>query len=267
MEDDGRRQDGKGLTLDFGPRGQVVVVPDGSALARAAAEQFARAVERRSPNAGPPSSHSPVAPRRSRWARSWRANPIARGFLGIASTFSGATSAGFPSGRRRVTRARPGADSSIWCRSHRATSTLGTRPRNPLGKRPPPTRPCCASSLPSLSEFLASTWCCSAWRRWAYGVAVSEHRRLRPQRPADRRELRAKNGRHSVDTHRAGAQRRPRDPLPRRRAGKADTLEAVLEGPELPAKFPAQLIRPALPDGRLCWLVDEDAGTKLLRSR
>ena len=47
--------------------------------------------------------------------------------------------------------------------------------------------------------------------------------------------------------------------------GKADTLEAVLEGPELPATFPAQLIRPALPDSRLCWLVDEDAGAKLLR--
>jgi 6-phosphogluconolactonase len=46
--------------------------------------------------------------------------------------------------------------------------------------------------------------------------------------------------------------------------GKADTLEAVLEGPELPATFPAQLIRPALPDSRLYWLVDEDAGAKLL---
>jgi len=46
--------------------------------------------------------------------------------------------------------------------------------------------------------------------------------------------------------------------------GKADTLEEVLEGPELPATFPAQLIRPALPDSRLYWLVDEDAGAKLL---
>jgi len=47
--------------------------------------------------------------------------------------------------------------------------------------------------------------------------------------------------------------------------GKADTLEAVLEGPELPASFPAQLIRPALPDSKLNWLVDEDAGAKLSR--
>ena len=45
--------------------------------------------------------------------------------------------------------------------------------------------------------------------------------------------------------------------------GKADTLESVLEGPELPAVFPAQLIRPTLPDSQLCWLVDEDAGARL----
>ena len=31
--------------LDFGPRGQVIVVDDGSALARAAAERFAQVVE------------------------------------------------------------------------------------------------------------------------------------------------------------------------------------------------------------------------------
>jgi 6-phosphogluconolactonase len=47
--------------------------------------------------------------------------------------------------------------------------------------------------------------------------------------------------------------------------GKANTLEAVLDGPELPARFPAQLIRPALPDSRLCWLVDEDAAAQLRR--
>jgi 6-phosphogluconolactonase len=47
--------------------------------------------------------------------------------------------------------------------------------------------------------------------------------------------------------------------------GKADTLEAVLEGPELPASFPAQLIRPTQPDRMLCWLVDEDAAAQLRR--
>jgi 6-phosphogluconolactonase len=47
--------------------------------------------------------------------------------------------------------------------------------------------------------------------------------------------------------------------------GKADSLEAVLEGPDLPATFPAQLIRPTLPDSHLSWLVDEDAGARLQR--
>ena len=47
--------------------------------------------------------------------------------------------------------------------------------------------------------------------------------------------------------------------------GKADTLEAVLEGPELPAIFPAQMIRSSLPDSQLTWLVDEDAGARLHR--
>jgi 6-phosphogluconolactonase len=47
--------------------------------------------------------------------------------------------------------------------------------------------------------------------------------------------------------------------------GKADTLESVLDGPETPTTLPAQLIRPAHPDGELCWLVDEDAAAKLSR--
>jgi 6-phosphogluconolactonase len=47
--------------------------------------------------------------------------------------------------------------------------------------------------------------------------------------------------------------------------GKADTLEAVLDGPETPATLPAQMIRPTHPDGELCWLVDEDAAAQLNR--
>jgi 6-phosphogluconolactonase len=47
--------------------------------------------------------------------------------------------------------------------------------------------------------------------------------------------------------------------------GKAETLEAVLEGPELPAIFPAQMIRSTVPDSQLWWLVDEDAGARLHR--
>jgi 6-phosphogluconolactonase len=44
-------------------------------------------------------------------------------------------------------------------------------------------------------------------------------------------------------------------------AGKAETLAAVLEGPETPERLPAQLIRPA--DGRLLWLVDREAAARL----
>lgn len=44
-------------------------------------------------------------------------------------------------------------------------------------------------------------------------------------------------------------------------AAKAQVLAAVLEGPETPDRLPAQLIRPV--DGRLLWLVDEDAAARL----
>jgi 6-phosphogluconolactonase len=47
--------------------------------------------------------------------------------------------------------------------------------------------------------------------------------------------------------------------------GKADTVEAVLDGPETPIDFPSQMIRPAQPDGKLRWLIDEDAAAKLSR--
>ncbi len=45
--------------------------------------------------------------------------------------------------------------------------------------------------------------------------------------------------------------------------GKAQTLSAVLEGPEDPITLPAQSIRPSSGDGRLDWLVDEDAAARL----
>ena len=47
--------------------------------------------------------------------------------------------------------------------------------------------------------------------------------------------------------------------------GKVDAIEAVLDGPETPVNLPAQLIRPAQPDGKLRWLIDEDAAAKLNR--
>jgi 6-phosphogluconolactonase len=47
--------------------------------------------------------------------------------------------------------------------------------------------------------------------------------------------------------------------------GKADTLATVLKGPEKPTELPAQAIRPSDPDGALGWLVDEDAAAQLDR--
>jgi 6-phosphogluconolactonase len=45
--------------------------------------------------------------------------------------------------------------------------------------------------------------------------------------------------------------------------GKAETLERVLEGPAMPDELPAQRIRATHPDGTLSWLVDEDAASRL----
>jgi 6-phosphogluconolactonase len=47
--------------------------------------------------------------------------------------------------------------------------------------------------------------------------------------------------------------------------GKADTVAAVLDGPETPVDLPSQLIRPAQTDGKLRWLIDEDAAAMLSR--
>jgi len=44
-------------------------------------------------------------------------------------------------------------------------------------------------------------------------------------------------------------------------ASKAQALRAVLQGPRQPDLFPAQIVRPT--NGRLLWLVDEDAASLL----
>lgn len=48
--------------------------------------------------------------------------------------------------------------------------------------------------------------------------------------------------------------------------GKAETLERVLEGPEIPSELPSQSIRPSEPGGTLTWLVDVDAARRLRRT-
>ena len=49
--------------------------------------------------------------------------------------------------------------------------------------------------------------------------------------------------------------------------GKAETLERVLEGPETPYELPAQSIRPSNSGSTLTWLVDADAARRLRRPR
>ena len=45
--------------------------------------------------------------------------------------------------------------------------------------------------------------------------------------------------------------------------GKAETLAQVLGGSASTAEMPATMIRPTTADGTICWLVDEDAAAKL----
>jgi 6-phosphogluconolactonase len=45
--------------------------------------------------------------------------------------------------------------------------------------------------------------------------------------------------------------------------GKADIVQAILEGPYDPEKLPAQAVRPA--PGRLLWVLDEAAASRLKR--
>ena len=135
------------------------------------------------------------------------------------------------------------------------------------GRPPPPTRRLLRErASANRAGFHASIWCCLAWettgirrRSFPDTDALAADGRLAvanyvPKMDASRLTLTAPllNAGREILFLVGGP-------------GKADTLEAVLEGPELPANFPAQLIRPALPDSRLCWLVDEDAGAQLRR--
>ena len=217
-------------------------------------------------SAGTPSSRSPAAPRRNRWAPSWRANRIARAFPGIASMSSGATSAGFPSGHRRATRARPGAGSSIWCRSHPGN----VHPWDTAAESP---QEAAAAYETLLREHFAEPSGIPRFDLVLLGMGDDGHTAsLFPNTGALVADGRLAVANYvprmdasTADAHRAGAQRRPRDPLPGRWSGKGRHARSGPGGSGAAGEFPAQLIRPALPDSRLCWLVDEDAGAQLLR--
>jgi 6-phosphogluconolactonase len=257
---------GEGSTLDFGPRGQVMVVPDGSALAHAAARRFARAVEQAVAERG----HAFVAlsggttpkqmgtilarePYRSRipWDRihffwgdeRWvplgspesNAGEARRGFLDLVPI--------------------PPANVHPW-------DTAAESPREAAAAYETELRQLFAepSGIPRFdlvllgmgndghtASLFPDTGALVADGRLAVANYV-------PKMDANRLTLTAPllNAGREILFLVGGP-------------GKADTLEAVLEGPELPANFPAQLIRPALPDSRLDWLVDEDAGAQLQR--
>ena len=257
---------GEGSTLDFGPRGQVVIVPDGSDLARSAAERFARAVEQAVTERGqafialsggttPKQMGSILArePYRSRipWERvhvfwgdeRWvplgspesNAGEARRGFLDLvpippANVHTWDTAAESPQeaavAYETLLRDCFGEPSGI--------------PRFDLVMLGMGDDGHTASLFPGTDALVADG-----------RLAVANYV---PKMDAPRLTLTAPllNAGREILFLVGGP-------------GKADTLEAVLAGPELPAGFPAQLIRPTQPNSRLIWLVDQDAGAQLRR--
>jgi 6-phosphogluconolactonase len=254
----------EGAILDFGPRGQVVIVPDGPALARTAAEHFVRAVEEAVAERGyafvalsggstPKQMGTILArePYRSRipWDRvhifwgdeRWvplgspesNAGEARRGFLDLVP---------IPPGNVHpwnTAAESPQEAAATYETLLRELFTEPSRvPRFDLVMLGMGEDGHTASLFPNTGALVADG-----------RLAVANYV---PRMDASRLTLTAPvlNAGREILFLVGGP-------------GKADTLEAVLEGPELPATFPAQLIRPALPDGRLYWLVDEDAGAKL----
>jgi 6-phosphogluconolactonase len=268
LQEDGEETggaEGKGLTLDFGPRGQVVIVPDGSALAGAAAEHFARAVEQAVAERGhafialsggttPKQMGSILArePYRSRipWDRvhvfwgdeRWvplgspesNAGEARRGFLDLVPIPPGNV---HPWDTAAESPREAAAAYETVLREH--FSEPAGIPRFDLVLLGMGEDGHTASLFPNTGALVPNGQLTAA--NYVPRMDATRLTITAPVLNAGREILFLVGG-----------------------PGKADTLEAVLEGPELPATFPAQLIRPALPDSRLCWLVDEDAGAKLL---
>lgn len=254
----------EGSSIDLGPRGQVVIVPDGSALAREAAEYFAHAVEQAVEDRGqafvalsggstPKQMGAILArePYRSRipWDRvhvfwgdeRWvplgspesNAGEAKRGFLDlvpipVANVHPWETDAESPR--------EAAADYEALLRE--TFNEPGGTPRFDLVLLGMGDDGHTASLFPNTSALSETE-----------SLAVAN---FVPKMDATRLTLTAPvldAGREILFL--VGG------------PGKARTLEAVLEGPDLPASFPAQLIRPAFPDSQLHWLVDEDAGARL----
>ncbi len=252
--------------LDFGPRGEVVVVRDGSALARAAAERFARAVEAAVDTRGqafvalsggstPRQMGAVLArePIRSRipWDRLhvfWGDERFV--LLGSPESNAGEAKRGFLD-----LVPIPSANVHPWDTelesAGEAAAAYASELRRTFAR---------ADGVPRFDLVLL-------------GMGEDGHTAsLFPNTPALEAtgELAVANFVPKLDADRltltAPVINAGREILflvggP----GKAATLERVLEGPETPRDLPAQSIRPADGDGRLTWLVDEDAATRLHR--
>jgi 6-phosphogluconolactonase len=263
---DGRGAGREGPTLDFGPRGQVTVVPDGSALARAAAERFARAVEQAVAERGyafvalsggtTPKQMGTILAREPYRSRiPWDRVHVFWGderWVPLGSPESNAGEA-----RRGFLDLVPIPPGNV-----HAWDTTAESPREAAANYETELREIFAepSGIPRFdlvllgmgndghtASLFPDTGALVADGRLAVANYV-------PKMDANRLTLTAPvlNAGREIIFLVGGP-------------GKADTLEAVLEGPELPANYPVQLIRPAQPDSKLCWLVDEDAGAQLQR--
>lgn len=253
-------------TLDFGPRGTVTVVADGSALARAAAERFARTVEAAVAERGraivalsggntPKQMGRILAhePYRSRipWDRLqvfWgderyvplgspesNAGEARRGFLDLVPI----PPANLHPWDTRAERP-PDAAAAYEAEIREVFGQPEGIPRFDLILLGMGDDGHTASLFPNTGALMADGL-----------LAVAN---FVPKLDADRLTLTAPiiNAARAILFLVGGP-------------GKANTLEAVLAGPEMPDRLPAQLVRPAFPDATLTWLVDEDAAARLSR--
>jgi 6-phosphogluconolactonase len=252
--------------LDLGPRGEVIIVGDGSALARAAAERFADAIERAvaargrafvalSGGSTPKQMGSILAGEPYRSRIPWQHVHIFWGderWVPLASPESNAGEAmrGFldlvPIPRGNI---HPWDTAAAEPRV--AAAAYETRLREVFAE--PAGVPRFDLVLLGMGDdgHTASLFPGTRALTAVEPLAVANHV---PRMGAERLTLTApvlNNGREIVFL--IGG------------PGKADAVETVLDGPENPTALPAQMIRPAQPDGALRWLIDRDAAAKLSR--